>query len=495
MKFIFKKTKINESKTQLYFLKTSGKSTFTKFIYSKKEIAKYKQQALAFLLLYIMAILLMTCADKSLNNEIQITHSPYNHDLDKNDNFSPDDKWLVYDTRANQDGIGANSKIEKVNIESGKKVILYDVKKSNKYGPGVGAVSYNHAENEVAFIHGLLNYSSDAPYEQWRRTGVLIKDNNPEPIFIDARDVTAPFTPGALRGGTHRHEFSNDGQWIGFTYNDAILKKLEDSTGGVHNLRTIGVSKRGQAVVIENKVAGENNSGEWFSALVVEVVPNPKLGSDEISRAAGDSWVGKNGYKTSDGHTQRARAFIGTTNSSTGEKVDEVYIVDIPEDITIPQESSPLEGTDTGMPAPPKGTYQRRLTHTVNSKSPGCEGIVRSSYDGSLIAFLVHDKNNVKQVFTISPLGGSPIQQTFHLTDVEGSFRWHPKENEICYIWENSIVKTEIGSKKFSVLTKPSRQSPTNLVWSHDGNKIAFNRIVINENGQERKQIFLLKLL
>ncbi len=32
--------------------------------------------------------------------------------------------------------------------------------------------------------------------------------------------------PGALRGGTHRHEWSGDGKWIGFTYNDAILKAL-----------------------------------------------------------------------------------------------------------------------------------------------------------------------------------------------------------------------------------------------------------------------------
>ena len=182
--------------------------------------------------------------------EHQITTDAYNHDLDNNDNFSPDDQWLVYDTRNEETGIGANGKIEKVNVATGEKITLYELKQNTLYGPGVGAVSYSHTENEVVFIHGLLNCSSDAPYEQWRRTGAIINDSdlgNPN-IYVDARDVSFPFTQGALRGGTHRHEFSGDGQWIGFTYNDALMKKLADSTGVNYNLRTIGVSKKGQKV-------------------------------------------------------------------------------------------------------------------------------------------------------------------------------------------------------------------------------------------------------
>ncbi len=31
--------------------------------------------------------------------EVQVTFEPRNHYLDNNDNFSADDKWLVYDTR------------------------------------------------------------------------------------------------------------------------------------------------------------------------------------------------------------------------------------------------------------------------------------------------------------------------------------------------------------------------------------------------------------
>ena len=438
----------------------------------------------------------MGCTDNNFKTEQQITTDfLYNHVLDNNDNFSPDDQWLVYDTRTAEGGIAESRKIEKVHIASGEKVVLYALKQNGPYGPGVGAVSYSHTDDEVIFIHGLLNCSPDVPYEQWRRTGVIIKDTDfGKPIFMDARDITLPFTPGALRGGTHRHEFSGDGQWIGFTYNDALLKKLEDSTGTTYNLRTIGVSKKGQKLTIEDDANGENITGQWFSALVVQVVAEPTAGSDEVSRAAGDSWVGQYGYKTSNGKLQRARAFIGTVNTKEGHNVDEVFIVDIPEDISSTGENGPLEGTEITMPAPPKGASQRRLTFTANSKSPGCEGIIRSSYDGEMLAFLAYGKNQVKQIFTISPNGGTPVQRTFHLTDVLGSIRWHPKEYRLSYIWENSIVSTEIGSNKFSVLTKATRLPPTNTVWSHDGNTIAFNRIVSGEGEQSAEQIFIINL-
>eukprot|EP01034_Spumella_vulgaris_P041306 gene41306-51145_t len=46
-------------------------------------------------------------------------------------------------------------------------------------------------------------------------------------------------------------------------------------------------------------------------ALVVRVVPEPEPGSDEISHAVSDSWVGTHGYRRTDGKMQIARAFLG----------------------------------------------------------------------------------------------------------------------------------------------------------------------------------------
>ena len=331
-------------------------------------------------------------------HERQLTFAPYNHDLDNNDCFSPDDRFLVYDTRGEPGGIGANGRIEKVELASGETTVLYETSGQTPDGPGVGAASYHPTENRVVFIHGLTNCDASRPYAQWRRTGVVVDESNPgEPIFIDARDVTAPFTSGALRGGTHRHEWSGDGRWIGFTYNDALLAEVEEQTGEPVNLRTIGVSAKldDAGVTVDVDREGENNDGVWFTALVVKVVPHPRPGSDEVSRAFSDSWVGREGYRRADGQRQRARAFLGTARDADGNELTELFIVDIPERIDRAGDDGPLGGTATTMPGVVAGATQRRLTHTADRPYPGIitepRHWVRSSPAGDRIAFLARD--------------------------------------------------------------------------------------------------------
>jgi WD40 repeat protein len=449
--------------------------------------------------LSLTIICMSSCQTDSILEEKQITNDlNYHHDLDNNDNFSPDGKWLVYDTRTDDGGIAASSKIERVNIETGEKQVLFNIKNNQIWGPGAGAVSYSPKENAVVFIHGLTNSTKENPYQQWRRTGVIIQDARPDqPIYMDARDVTFPFTPGALRGGTHRHEWSGDGEWIGFTYNDAILKALEDSTGDKRNLRTIGVSRKIKPVHVDAN--DENVSGEWFSALVVRVVPQPLAGSDEISHAAGDSWVGVNGYLNQNDQKQIARAFLGTVKDKSGKDVPEVFIVDIPEDITQPGPLGPLEGTKDDFPMPPKGTSQRRLTYTANTGHPGCSGIVRSSSDGSYLAYLAKDEKGISQIFIIPPTGGQAKQVTEYDSDITGNVRWHPDGQHITYVWNGSITLCKIGTEPFAerikILTKPTNPAPGNVVWSPDGHTLAFNRLVKVENEQPAsQQVFVAEL-
>jgi len=423
-----------------------------------------------------------------------------NHDLDNNDNFSPDGKWLVYDTRDEVTAIAGCSSIERVNIETGKTEVLYEIKDNHDYGPGVGAVSYNPVGKEVIFIHGIPACTSENPYQQWRRTGVIICDNQPNvPVNMDARDVILPYTAGALRGGTHRHEWSRDGNWIGFTYNDAIMKRLEDSTGVKWNLRTIAVSNRQHPFKVKDDEAGENINGDWFSAVVVRVVPDPAPGSDEISNAASDSWIGSSGYRKADGTFQIARAFLGKVHSRSGNSVDELYVVEIPDSLNVPGESGPLEGTPTSFPMPPKGTLQRRITHTAESKYPGCSQVVRSSSDGSYISWCSHDKNGIQQIFIVSPEGGNPIQVTEHSSGVQSGARWSPDNKSIAYVWDNSIVICDISGdafeKRYKRLTERTEDVPLNHVWSYDGNTIAFNRYVYTADKKgKKKQIFIVKL-
>lgn len=72
------------------------------------------------------------------------------------------------------------------------------------------------------------------------------------------------------------------------------------------------------------------------------VVPAP--GSDEINRAYEEGWVG-----------DRALAFIGDTRAINGDKVPELFIVELPQSEQGWKQSgdAPLAGTDATMPAPP----------------------------------------------------------------------------------------------------------------------------------------------
>ena len=449
------------------------------------------------LILGILFLGSCTSIEKQMK-EIQITSDlSKNHDLDNNDNFSPDGKWLVYDTRTGVGGIGGSPSVERVNIETGENQVLFGIPDNKDYGPGAGAASYHPIENKVIFIHGLPVCTEANPYQQWRRSGVIVKDDKPNvAINMDSRDVTFPFTPGALRGGTHRHEFSRDGKWVGYTYNDAIMKHVEDSTGIKWNLRTIAVSNQQHPVAVD--VNDENVQGTWYSAVVVRVVPDPKPGSNEISNAASDSWIGASGYTKPDGTKQVARAFIGSVRNKAGKPVDELFVVDIPDSINVPGEYGPLEGTRTTFPMPPKGTVQRRLTFTAESKYPGCGGVVRASFDGKKISFQAKDQNGIQQIFLISPSGGVVTQLTEHTTGVQSGIRWSPDNQSVIYVWDNSIIQCQVSDrpfeKRFKRLTAKTTGAPSNLVWSNDGKTIAFNRSVSGGSTEPKNQIFIFRL-
>ena len=150
--------------------------------------------------------------------ETQLTNDSYGHLLNSTQVFSPDDEWIVYDTRNDDGGIGVTGSIEMVNVKTGKVQALYRTEHQTEYGPGVGAATFSPVDPTVLFIHGIRNADKERPYGFTRRTGVAIRTDHPfKPIFMDARNIVPPFTPGALRGGSHAHSWSGDGKWISFT--------------------------------------------------------------------------------------------------------------------------------------------------------------------------------------------------------------------------------------------------------------------------------------
>ena len=438
--------------------------------------------------------------------EEQITFDYKGHYLNRTQCFSPDDEWIVYDTRIAPNKISSTETIEKVHVETGHIVVMYRVPNQTRYGPGVGAAAYNPVRNRILFVRGLLNCNFLRPYGHRRRGGIIVDDSAPgKPIHADARDVTPPFTPGALRGGTYVHTWSGDGKWISFTYQDAILARLEKSGRKRLDLRTVGVAAPAGAVKVDRDGEGENNDGTMFSVLAVRVTPNPKPDSDEIERAYSDSWVGVNGYLGPDGaRRKRAIAFQGIVLDDAGERVSEAFIVDLPDRIDVPGPHGPLEGAPTARPMPPKGTIQRRLTHNTQRKYPGIQGPehwLRSSADGRWIAFLAKDDSGVAQIHLVSPNGGKDVQLTHNKWPVASSFNWSPDGRYIAYAMDNSIFVTdtragETFGRSIRMTERSSDQRRPEVIgiaWSNRGDKIAFCRR-IKHAGTRYPQIFILKL-
>lgn len=197
---------------------------------------RYKEKAS---MLFLIIPLLCSCNETTdipnLYTERQITFTLKNHALDNNDNFSVDDKFLCYDTRSTvYNGNLANSKsIEKVEIATGTETVLWNPPfiTGEDAAPGVAAVSFHPKENKVIFIHGpfLEEVKERGYYNTKNRTAVLVDGNGSGLIAKpDMRDISNnPTTPGAHRGGSHRHEYTRSGNRIGFTYDDFLVQQFE----------------------------------------------------------------------------------------------------------------------------------------------------------------------------------------------------------------------------------------------------------------------------
>lgn len=421
-----------------------------------------------------------------LAGEWQLTYSPIAKNLDNNDNFSRDGRFLVYDTRDTLgSGIGNSTSIMKVSITTGLENFVYapEAVYGTQAAPGVAAVSYHPIADEVAFIHGpLLRETAERGfYGATNRTGgVATADGAGDIRFLDCRDVKSETTPpGAHRGGSHRHEYSADGKRIGFTYDDFHLTQYG------RNIGFMAPSAKSPCGV-----------PNWV-ALLIPLVPTASSKPGDLERAADDSWVGAKGLM---------RAFIGNVKEESGSVVSSLFVVDIPENVDITTSDS---GTKTRYPAPPKGVAVRRLTRTPAA------GIVRGSLDGTRIAYYA-TVSGVRQVFLINAQGSDqhpdpamrPVQATQLERNASGGLRWHHSGNSIAVLSDNGVaavcVKPGPLFGKAYWLTQHGAQLPAAeaLVWSHDGRLLAFNRrvptydaagkLVKAFGGNDFRQIFLV---
>jgi hypothetical protein len=427
--------------------------------------------------------------DRTSPRERQISRGPGGRIVTNTGVWSPDSKWIVYDTRSDPAGEKFDgSTINMVNVETGEVKELY----RSVNGAHCGAATFHPREQKVAFILGPEKPTPDWQYNAYHRQGVIVDVLQPGvSVNLDARDLSPPFTPGALRGGSHVHVWDASGDWVSFTYEDHVLAQFESSSATNDiNLRNIGVSVPFAGGVKVSNDHPRNHSGEYFTVLVTRTTPNPKPGSDEIKRACEEGWIGSQGYLRVDGTRQRrALTFLGHVVTREGETISEVFVVDLPEDLTVPGDG-PLCGTATRAPAPPKGVTQRRLTFTADRKFPGIQGPrhwLRCSPDGTRIAFLMKDHDGVVQLWSVSPNGGSPVQMTRNSTPIVSTFTWSPDGSLLTYLMDGSVCVTDVSQGKTRRLTARADDAgtlrPEACVFSPDGRKIAFVRHVVQPGG------------
>lgn len=427
--------------------------------------------------------------------ERPLTTASHGHILTNTGVWSPDARWIVYDTRSTPDGgIFDGVRIERVEVASGRTETLYE----SRHGACCGVATCSPVDDRVVFILGPERPTADWVYGPARRQGVVVDARRPgvaEPL--DARDLVAPFTPGALRGGTHVHTFSGDGRLVASTYEDAVLADAAtsgDSPTGPreNNLRGIAVSVTGRSVQVPRRHP-RNHDGSAFTVLVSRLADAPRPGSDEIERACEEGWIGTAGYLRPDGTRQRyALAFQGTVVSAAGDRIVEVFVVDLPDDAAALEVAGalPLTGTAVARPAPPAAVRQRRLTFTAGRSHPGVAGPrhwLRSSPDGGVIAFLARDDEGRPQIFGVPPLGGEPRQITRATDGVESAFSFSPDGRRIAYVSGSSVCVSDMaGDGRPHRLTDPTPHAPPRpeaCVFSPDGRQVAFVRVIPGPGG------------
>lgn len=415
--------------------------------------------------------------------EIQLTSGPGGRILTNCGVWSPDGEWVVYDTRPDAAGdVFDGPRIEMVHVRTREVRVLYEARN----GARCGVATWHPSEPTVAFILGPEHPTPVWTYGTTRRQGVVVDARRPGvAVNLDARDLAPPFTPGALRGGSHVHVWNPAGSHVSFTYEDHVLASLPpgDHEG---NQRNVGVSVCGRPVTVP-KTHPRNHDGAAFTVLVTRTTANQTPGSDEIGKAFEEAWVGAAGYVRPDGSRQRlALAFQGHVRTATGETIGEVFLADLPDDLTRPGDG-PLEGTATKRPAPPRGVAQRRLTFTAGDPFPGLQGPrhwLRSSPDGSRIGFLKRDADGVVQFWTVSPNGGPPMQVTRSPHSVASAFTWHPDGGRVAFVMDGSVCLANVRTGDTVRLTAKSDPPPRPeaCVVSPNGKHVAFVRRVVDSN-------------
>lgn len=417
--------------------------------------------------------------------DIRLTDAPRGHTLANRGCWSADGRSILYDLRDDETRFDSPT-IDRLWIDSGRSETVYRAAS----GVHCGVPICGGRDDRFVFIRQDDPPADQWPYCAWHRRGEIgwLGDPGVSEI-LDARDLVAPYTPGALRGGTHLHTFHPTAPLLVSTYEDHVLATADPGTAEA-NRRGLAVHLLGRPVTVP-PTHPRNHNGISFSVCVTELTDRPEPGSEQIAMAAGEAWLGND----------LAIAFQGTVSDDAGEPRLELFVVTLPEDLSRLGQAGvrPLAGTPLTRPGVPAGVRQRRLTWTTDRKFPGIVGPRHwavASPDGSRIGCYLRDETGLVQFWTVSPAGGEPVQVSRGSAEPHSPFTWHPSGTAVSYVADGSVVWLDVDTGRMRRLTRRVSTSagPTHhaCVFSPDGSAIAYMRPASFPGGGRFNQLHIV---
>lgn len=427
----------------------------------------------------------------------RVTSSPNGHILTNAQVWSADGQWIYFDIRSDRHGtIFDGRDICRVHWKSGSVETVYQAPADSR----CGVVLTHPLEDKVIFIQGPEYPNKAWSYGMTRRCGMLLDMRTKTTELLDARDLVEPFTAGALRGGTHVHQFSPQGDWVSFTYEDEYLDSMvRQNKTAENNQRNIGIAVPGHFVSVKPRHP-RNQSARHYSLICTRTSDEPEPGSDQIQRAYEESWLGSEGYHKIDGTQQkRALVFLGDVILEDGKKSTELFVVDLPSDIVIRDQAGRENMSSNGRRLNPcPEVMQRRLTFLTDGPNPGLQGIrfwPRSTPSGDFVFVLKKDHQGIVQFWRVRTVDGQVEQWTNNGNDISSSFTVSPDGLWLAHTMDRSVCVTSCLNGRTIALTQAfvdkEMPLPEAVVWNPEGTAITF---VCPQTIAERSynQIFVL---
>ncbi len=411
----------------------------------------------------------------------QITRAAYGHILANRQCWTVDSQWLLYDLR-HDETVFDGQRIERVHVLTGEVEVLYQAA-PNEF---CGVPTCSPVDDRYVFIASpqWTGADDDWPYRAWHRHGLLGRLSTPQQtVILDARDIVAPFTPGALRGGTHLHVFSPNAERIVSTYEDHVL--AESNAPLEHdNRRLLAVSYLSRPVQVP-KTNRHNHDGHSFTVCVTNAAQTPQPGSHEFLRAHSEAWLGNDSL-----------VFQAEVVRRDGQTHRELFRLQLPEfsDAFL---SPHVCGTRGTRPGAAPGVAIERLTFTDHELHPGLDGPrhwVLPSSDQTLIGCLRKDSLGNAQFWIYElPTGRFQARSSFPFS-ITSCFTWHPTERAVTFVADGSVWLLLCDRQRALRLTKQNDSlAPSHhaCVFSPDGTQIAFQSATADTQ-QHYHQLFVV---